>query len=227
LSLALTVVGLIIWLMGTIPALAKSVDMLGLGLRGNSGLAVYLSVLAVIAFAGFLLYRAIVRGLLWVAPVQKTIMRIPTLGKALETLAMSRLAWAMHVTLNSGMDLKPALKMSLGSTHNALYTQHIDRVLTAIGAGNEVHEALGATQAFPVHFLDAVRVGEETGQLVESMENVSGQYQEEARLAMGIFTRLFGLAVWLVILVVIGFFIYQIFTITYLGPINDALKMGR
>ena len=180
-----------------------------------------------IGFAGFMFQRAVTRGVLWVVPVQKAVMRIPRLGRALETLAMSRLSWAMHVTLNSGMDLKPALRMSLDSTRNALYTQHIPTVLASIQSGNEIHEALCATRAFPIHFLDAVRVGEETGQLVESMENLSGQYQEEARMAMNTLTILFGMAIWLLIVCVIGFFIYQIFVNAYLNPINDALKMGR
>jgi type II secretory pathway component PulF len=222
LTMALTVVGVVIWLTGAIPALAKSgVDLAGLGLRGNSGLVIYLMVLGMIGFAGFMFYRAAERGKLWVTPVQRFMMRIPQLGRALETMAMSRLAWAMFVTLNSGMNLKPALRMSLASTHNALYTRHTDQVLTAIGAGQEVHEALSATQAFPVHFLDAVRVGEETGQLVESMENVSGQYQEEARMAMNTIAKLMGVGVFLLVACIIGFFIFQMFSI-YMGAINEA-----
>ena len=46
LTLALTVVGVVIWLMGAIPALKKSgIDILGFGLSGNSGLVTYLTFL--------------------------------------------------------------------------------------------------------------------------------------------------------------------------------------
>src|SRR5262249_48200729 len=111
LSIAVGVVGLVIWLMGAIPELRKSkVDLFGFGLTGNSGLMVYLGFLAVVACGCLLAYRAIVRGAFWAAPIQKCVMALPRLGRAVETLAMARLTWALHVTLNSGMDLRPALQ---------------------------------------------------------------------------------------------------------------------
>lgn len=225
LALALSIVGAMIFLMGAIPQLADSgIDMIGLGLKGTSGLLIYLTVLAAIGGGAYLLYRATVRGALWAAPLQQVMMRIPQLGKALETFALARLTWAMHITLNSGMDLRQALSLSLRSTQNVFYTQHIDRVLKSIRAGNEINEALGRTGAFPLLFVDAVAVGEESGMLSETMANLSKQYQGEAKLAMTIITAILGFLVFVLIAVIIAFFIFQIFKNAYLGPINDALK---
>ncbi len=224
LTLALGVVGLLIWVMGAIPQLAKNkVDILGFGLTGTRGLAIYLAFLAMLGTAGFVVYRAMLRGVLWAAPIQRIAMRIPRLGRALETLALARLSWAMHVTLNSGMELRSALRMSLASTQNVLYKQHIQRVNTAIGAGCEVHEAFRQTGVFPNSFLDAVQVGEESGQLVESMGNLSVQYQDEARLAMNTLTILLGFAVMALIAGVIIFLIFRVFGF-YMGVLNDALN---
>lgn len=225
LALALGIVGLVIFIMGAIPQLANSgIDMLGLGLKGTSGLIIYLAVLAAIGGVAYGLYRATVRGALWAAPLQQLMMRIPQLGKALETFALARLSWAMHVTLNSGMDLRKALALSLRSTQNVFYTQHIDRVLKSVRAGNEINEALGRTGAFPLMFIDAVAVGEESGMLSETMANLSKQYQAEAKLAMTIITAILGFLVFVLVAGIIIFFIYQIFMNAYLGPINDALK---
>jgi len=224
LTLALSVVGIVIWVMGLSMFKKNNIDILGFGLTGTSGLLTYLCFLAIVAFAGYMAYRAAVRGALWVAPVQRAIMRVPRLGRALETMAMARLAWTMHVTLNSGMDLRPALRMSLRSTQNVVYTQHIDRVLRDIRNGQEIHETFKATGAFPVDFLDAVQVGEESGQLVESLAHVSTHYQDEARLAMNTITLLFGFAVTAMIAGLIIFLIFTIFSF-YVGVLNDATKM--
>jgi type II secretory pathway component PulF len=224
LLLALTVIGALIWVMGVIPTGGNErVDMLGLGLMGNQGLAIYLLSLAGLAGCGALVYRAATRGMMWVAPIQHLLMRVPQLGSALRTISLARLAWAMHVTLNSGMNLRPAMKMALASTHNVVYTRHTDRVLASIAAGNEVHEALAATGAFPFEFVESVRVGEESGRLVESMAHLADEYQDQARLAMNTLSILMGMAVAMLIGGVIIFAIYQIFTRAYLGPINDAL----
>ncbi len=224
LSLALTVVGVVIWLMGAIPALKKSgIDILGFGLSGNSGLVTYLTFLAIVGGILFFVVRATMRGALWVAPVQRFTMAIPRLGRAMETFAMARLTWAMHVTLNSGMDLMPAMKMSLESTHNVVYTRPIDGVLAAIRSGREIHEALGEAGVFPIDFLDAVRVGEESGQLPESMGRISAHYQDEARSAMVTMAILMGLAVWGLIAAIIVFLIFRVFGM-YLQQIENISK---
>lgn len=225
LLLASGVIGIVIFLMGAIPQLANNnIDILGFGLTGTEGLVKYLALLAACGFVFFLFYRATTRGVLWVAPIQRLLMRIPTLGGALETFAMARLSWAMHVTLNSGMDLRKALKLSLNSTHNVLYTQHVNRILAAIQSGDEIHEALGETGAFPIHFIEAVQVGEESGQLVESLANLSSQYQNEARSAMNTLTVLLGVAVTGMIAAMIIFMIFRVFSF-YTGVLDDALKM--
>jgi type IV pilus assembly protein PilC len=226
LTLSLGVIGLLIWLMGAIPALKKSnTDILGFGLTGTSGLITYLGFLAAVAVVGFLLFRAMSRGVFWLSPVQWVLMKVPQLGSTLETLALARLAWTLHVTLNSGMQLRPALKMSLASTNNVVYTRHTDQILAAIRSGREMHEAFAETGAFPIDFIDVVQVGEQSGRVVESLAHLSEQYQDRARLAMNTLAILMGVAVTGLIAAAIIFVIYQIFTRAYLQPINDALKM--
>ena len=52
-------------------------------------------------------------------------LRIPVLGPALETLALSRLAWAMYLTMNTGMDVRRAMRLSLASTNHARYIEYL------------------------------------------------------------------------------------------------------
>jgi len=221
---ALTVVGVLIYVMGAIPQLRDSgIDMLGMGLKGTSGLVTYLAGLAAIAAGLFVVYRATVRGAIWAAPVQRVLMRVPKLGGALETFSLARLTWAMRVTLNTGMDTRKALALSLASTRNVLYTQHTEKVLKAIRSGHEIHEALKETGAFPVAFLDAVEVGEQSGMLTETMGNMSNLYQEEARSAMTVISAVLGFLVIVLLAGIVIFIIFQIFQNAYLGPIQDAL----
>jgi len=224
LFLAQGVIGLLILVMGWIPKSGKDqIDILGFGLVGSNGLMIYLMILAAFWFGVFMAVRAASRGALWVAPLQRALMKVPKLGKAFETIAMARLSWAMHVTLNSGMDLRAALKLALDSTQNVLYTQHTSRILKAIQMGDEVHEALAATHAFPQHFVDIVQIGEQSGRLVESLATASVQYQQEAKSAMQVLTVLLGLAVTALIAGIIIFMIFRVAGF-YIGVINDAAK---
>ncbi|MGD0897719.1 MAG: type II secretion system F family protein [Thermoguttaceae bacterium] len=220
---ALAIVGLLIWVTGLIGQMTGvTVDILGFGLVGNRGLAIYLAVVA--AAAGLLLVfiRAASRGLVWVGPIRRAILRLPYLGTALRTLALARLAWSMHLTMNAGMELQRALRLSLRSTQNVLYSDQVEPLSASIAAGSTIYEAFLAAGCFPDDFLDAIEVGETSGKLVESMALLSRQYQEQARAAFATLTMLAGFAVWAVVALFIIVLIFRLFMF-YLNAINQAM----
>ena len=171
------------------------------------------------ALAG--LIYALGRGLAWTRPIQYLVMRVPQLGKALETLAIARLAWALHLTQNAGMDLRPSLKLALQSTGNARYIDAVPGVDKVIARGDTIEEAFRASGVFPGEFLDAVHVGEQSGRLVESLAVLSRQYHERADAAMRVLTMAAGFAVWMLIAAVIILVIFRIFSY-YVGVLNNA-----
>jgi type IV pilus assembly protein PilC len=221
LGIALAVIGGLIWAMGFVNSGNREpIDPLGFGLMGTSGLVVYLTILAVIGSAVFFVIQAIARGLVWTRPIQRFLLRLPGLGGALQTVALSRLAWAMHVTLEAGMDVRQALRLSLRSTRNARYTDHIKSVDATIQAGDPIYEAFDETGAFPFHFLDALRVGEQSGRLVESMAVLSRQYREQAESAFRTLTILAGWAIYMLVAAIIIFFIFRL-AMFYIGTLTS------
>jgi type II secretory pathway component PulF len=225
LTMALGVVGVVIWVVGAIPQLEKQkTDLFGFGLRGNSGLAIYLAIVGAAGIAITMLVRGAARGAVWVAPVERVALRLPMVGRAFETLALARLTSALHVTLNSGMDLRKALDLSLRATQSLRYAESAPGILASIRAGDEIHEGFRRAGVFPVMFLDAVQVGEDSGRLIQSMRHLSAEYQDESRVAMHTLTLLLGYAVWGLVAVVIIFLIFRVFG-AYAQILNDASKM--
>ncbi len=223
LSLALGVIGLMIWIMGWINQGNRNpIDPLGLGLMGNSGLMVYLAFLTVVAVVLFLIFRAIQRGMLWTRPIQLLLLQLPVVGRAFQQIALARLAWSMHLTLDAGMGLRQALDISLRSTRNARYTNHLKSIDEEIEAGNPVYEAFEQTRAFPSDFLDAVRTGEHAGTLVETMGLLSRQYREQAETALRILAIAGGFAVWILVAIIIIIFIFRLFFF-YIGIISGGI----
>ncbi len=223
LLLAVVIVGLLIWVMGIIQKTTGSrVDPLGLNLIGNSGLLIYAAFLTVAGLAVFAIIQAARGSIARFGPIQRALLRLPVLGKALETLALARLAWSMHLTLNTGMDVRAALKLSLRSTRNARFTGQIPQIDAEIGRGNSIYEAFYNTGSYPTEFLDAVAVGHESGKLVESMGRLSGEYQDRARTALATLTKLAGVAVWVLIASIIIALIFRL-AMFYIGTINSFL----
>ena len=224
LGLAALFIGLVIWFTGTLRQITNNptLDILGLGLAGNSGLAIYAAIWAAVAAIAWLVVRAINRGLVWTGPIQRLVMRLPKIGKPMQTLALSRLAWAMHLTMNTSIPLRRAMALSLQSTRNACYTDQIPVIDAEIAAGHTIHEAFCRAGGYPADFLDNLATGEESGKVVESMGRLARQYMEQARAAIDVLTVIAGVAVYVLVGAVIILMIFRVFGF-YIGTINSFL----
>jgi type IV pilus assembly protein PilC len=225
---AIVVIGLLIWVMGIVAQRnnGQPIDMLGFGLVGNRGLVIYVMLVTLAATAIGGVVVAIKRGKLWTRPLQRAMFRIPVIGQALERLALARLTWALHLTMNVAMDLRRIVPLVLRSTGSDYYVQHTDRIVADVGRGDPLHVAFSRSGAFPSEFIDALTVAEESGQIVESMGRLSNRYEEEAELAVRTLSTAFG---WFVGLCIMGLIVFLIFRLAgfYVGAINDAVKMTR
>ncbi|HEV3340723.1 MAG TPA: type II secretion system F family protein [Pirellulales bacterium] len=226
LAAAVGIIGLVIYVMGFMPKMAdgKPLDILGFGLVGGEGLVKYLLIIGGIVAAITAVVQAIRRGLAWTRPIQLLLIRLPGLGKPIETLALAQFSWTMYVTLEAGMDLLKAIPLCLRSTGNAHYTDHTTEIVQEIRHGGEITRALADTKAFPRTFLDSIHVGEESGRLPETLAILSEQYQDQAKRAMAALTVVGGFLVWGLVAMVIIAFIFRIASM-YIGTINSALEM--
>ncbi|MCL4190228.1 MAG: type II secretion system F family protein [Thermoguttaceae bacterium] len=219
LVMSILVIGFLIWIMGTIGS--GTVDPLGWGLIGNSGLLIYAEIVFGMALAVFLIVQGIRYGLVWTRPVQHVLLRLPGLGPALETLSMARMSWLMHLTLNAGMEIRRAMRMSVRGSGNVRYIERMGDIDRTIASGRPIYEAFQEANVFPPEFLDAVQVGEESGRLVESLAVLSRQYRDRAEVAMVVITRIAGYTVWLTIAVIIVLLIFRLAGF-YLGTLRAA-----
>lgn len=221
---AICTIGLLIWILGWIADSrgGEAFDVLGWGLMGERGAMIYFGIVGIVVVAVGVLIEASRRGAPWVAPLVRFAYRIPALGGALTTLALARMAWSMNLTLDTGMSLKKALPLGFRASGDPFHLVHLRRVVADVSRGTEIHEALSDTGAFPHDFLDAVRVGEQSGRLPEQMTLLSRQYEERAEAALATLTQIAGFAVWAIVAVFIIMLIFRIFS-AYVGVIYDNL----
>ncbi len=212
------IVGILILVMG-----ALDNDMLGLGLTGMSGLIIYLMIVGGVAAGAWAVIAAARRGVLWTRPLQTGLLRIPGIGRCLQTIALAQMSWVLHLTMNVAIDVRRALTLALRSTGNDYYRQHIDQVVSDVSGGGEIHRALERTGAFPDDFIAAVEVGEQSGRLTESMGRLSNQYEEQARLALGTLSVIAGFVVYGMVAALIIFLIFRLAGF-YVGTIYEALE---
>lgn len=224
---SICVIGLLIWIMGLIREMTGSqIDLLGFGLYGTKGVVIYFAFIALVAAGIWLTLRAINRGLAWTRLIQYLVIRVPYLGKIIEKLCLAQFVWTFYITLESGMEIRRAVRLSLKSTKYAIYTDRLPQIDKSIAQGNSLHASFDNAHCFPQEFLDALSVGEMGGRLSQTMENLSRQYQDQAKAAMGMLTTIAGFVVWAIIAALIIMMIFRLAGF-YLGTINNALNMVK
>ncbi len=220
---ALGVIGFLILIIG----MFDLPDILGLGLRGPAGCMIYLGFLFAVSFGSWLLYRWGKVGAPWLEPLKRLVWRVPGLGRFLELLALSRLAWSLGLVLDTDMDLRRALPLALRSTGSDRYTRHIEVVVEAVVQGRSLTEALEATGAFPADFLDVVHVGETSGQLPESLHRLAQTYQDQVQRMMQVVGTVGAFAVMILVGLVLVGMIWAIASKTLIPYYNTIQDLSQ
>ncbi|MEX2174418.1 MAG: type II secretion system F family protein [Pirellulaceae bacterium] len=219
---AVLVIGGLIFILGM---LNTGQTILGIPMGTSTALLWFLGC-GLIAGTIALTAHALARGWLGPQPVLLA-MKIPVLGKSLESLALSRLTWSLAISLDSGMDASRAVKMSIRAAQNPYYESALPRVAGGIRANQEFHESFRAAGVFPADFLDSLEAAELAGATTESLLRLAKEYENRARTAIRVLT---GIATVGVMLLVFGVIIAAIFTLffeLYMKPINEALEMTQ
>ncbi len=223
LVIALFVIGIVILVTGMINEQNKqqSVDMLGLGLAGVSGLIVYLAVVAAIASGLGLIIFAWSRGRLGGSILMRVLVHIPYLGECIRTFALARFAWTLSLVSETSMDVRKALRLAIRGTNSVYYIRHEDEIDQVIARGRPIHEGLRAAGVFPREFVEILETGEESGKIFESLHFLSREYEQRAEAMSGVLTKLASFGTWAIVAAIIIFFIFRIAGF-YVSAIQDA-----
>jgi type II secretory pathway component PulF len=227
LGAAVLVIGQVIFSNGIFGAAqgGEAPDVLGWGLTGASGAITWFMLCGLAAGGIVLATQALLRGWLGPQPVLAA-MRIPVLGKCLESLALSRLTWSLSLALDAGMDARRAAALAIQAAQNPYYESSLPLVTSAIRENRQFYESFAAGGVFPDDFVQHVEVAEMAGTTSESLLRLAHEYEDRARTAMRMLTAFATGAVMFIIFGVIIYAIFSLFFHAYYKPIQEALEMS-
>jgi type II secretory pathway component PulF len=224
LAAAILVVALLIYLLGIVADTrgGPAIDFLGFGLLGANGALAWLAGWAAFFVGLAAAYWVLRTGLGRMREVDSTLLRIPALGPCLHLLALSRLSLAMRMTLDSGMSVLKAIRLSLDATDNGAFIAVRQRIVDALEEGDSLHDAFSPHGIFPAEFLEVLYTGEQSGSVPEAMGRLSNEYSERAEHQLTILNTVLGWMVWCCVAAIIIFLVFRIFS-TYVGILNQFL----
>jgi len=198
-------------------------DLTGVGLRGGSGVLIFLSiVLGIAAVVGTIALGNWKNWFQCHNVLVPLVRNVPVIGPVFTQTAMARLSMTLSMMLGAGVDAKRSVREGLLSTGNYYYMSGLPRTLEEVERGTSLAESLAAPGLLPDDFIQTVEVGELSGSDSESLERMAVVYREKAQLALKQLATAAGFVIWFMIAAMIVTVIFIIFS-QYLKILYGAL----
>ncbi len=137
-------------------------------------------------------------------------LKIPILGNIIIKIEMSKFTKFFGVTFSSGIPVLECLTISGSVVKNTALKDDINRIKQEVSDGKSVSNALSSSPYFPNMVLRMFKVGEDSGNMSEAMENIQYFYSTEINDAIDQFIGMLqpmimfvmgGLMAWVVVAV--------------------------
>ena len=143
-----------------------------------------------VAVAGGFGLRAFVRTQRGRALWDRTLLRLPVVGRVARVVAVSRFTRTLSTLLAGGIPIVRALDVARSVAGNVVLGAAIEEAREAITEGASIAAPLRQSGEFPPMVTQMIEVGEQSGQLEAMLEKVAETYDEEVETTISRFTAL-------------------------------------
>lgn len=134
-------------------------------------------VMPVVTFiTGLMLYR---NSESFAYQVDKLTLQVPVIGPTVRKINMARFTHFFGVMFRSGIDILEALRSANNVVQNRVLKESIDFVRGSVSDGTSITESLRLSSQFPTMVVRMFKVGENSGNMTEALENVNFFYNRE------------------------------------------------
>ena len=146
-------------------------------------------------------------------------LKMPLIGSVVRKIDMARFTHFFAVMFNSGIDVIESLEAARGVVNNRVLKESITLVINNVSDGNSITSSLRLSQQFPNLVVRMFKVGEDSGNLNEALENINFFYNREVNDAV---EGLVG-AIQPILTVVMGMLIFWIIAAVF-GPLYQSFS---
>ena len=117
-------------------------------------------------------------------------MKAPLLGRVVSLNLYGQFARTLCTLLQNGVPMLTALKITEAVIPNSIIKEATARTRDAVTDGKSLAQPLAASKVFPRLMVDLVKIGEETGNVADALNNVAQTYENELNIALRVTTNL-------------------------------------
>lgn len=145
-------------------------------------------------------------------------LKLPVLGNILQKIILARLAGFFAMMYASGITIIDCIRTAEDIADNKVISAAIRAVGQQIADGKNLSDSFASTGLFPPLILRMIRVGESTGALEESLENVAYFYTRDVKESIEKLQSMIEPTMTVILGTIIGWVMMSV-----LGPIYDLI----
>ncbi|MCC5790122.1 MAG: type II secretion system F family protein [Opitutales bacterium] len=142
----------------------------------------------------------------------RILVQLPVLGKFLQYSDVLAITQTFSALLENGITTIDALRMSENVISNRKIKERFEVVRPLVADGASISGAFAQTECFPDLVLDMIGVGENTGNIVPSLKEVSRQLEGHLSKQLRVFTGVVTSGVLIAAVTFVGIVAYAIFS---------------
>jgi len=108
-------------------------------------------------------------------------LRLPIAGEIITRVEVTRFARTLSMLMNNGVPLLKALSIVKDTVDNRVIADGLDKVASSLKEGQSLAGPLADMAHFPSFAVHMIRVGEESGRLIEILDQVASVYERETQ----------------------------------------------
>lgn len=153
-------------------------------------------------------------------------MKSPIFGKVVCLNLYGQFARTLCTLLQNGVPMLTALKITEQVIPNTILKEATSRTRDAVTDGKSLAQPLAASKVFPRLMVDLVKIGEDTGNVADALNNVAQTYESELAIALRVMTNLIEPVLIIGIAVLVGFLLAAVLGAMFSMVANIGNSMG-
>jgi type IV pilus assembly protein PilC len=168
----------------------------------------YILVIAAIIILVYKLVQKTEKGKMGLAKLQ---LKLPIIGNIGLLNGASQFASSMTTMLGAGLPITRAVSITSRTMDNYYISSETGKLVGKLEEGKALGTSMGEAAYMPDILVDMVTVGEETGELEETMNTISGYYDSELEMATDSAMKKLEPALLIFMAVIAGFIVIAIY----------------
>ncbi len=219
-------IAIVVFIVYVIPQLVKFLTQLDMELPWTTKLLIFVNDLVTKYWYIIIGFIASIVGILFFSrysdklllQIDKIKTKIPYIGNILTQLIMLRFVKYLGILYKAGVNILDALEMVKEILSNRFYEEKIESIKNYINSGYSLGDSIERSKDFPLLLQRSIKIGESTGNLEHSLDELANYYDEELERAIRKLISIIepGLLIFVAIIIIV-------IIVSVLAPIYNAI----